>query len=135
MRYIDANVIIDGLIDQGTRTHTASVRLLDRIRAGTEIVSLTDLVLAEVIAILGTSRGGRFGRADIKRVLLPIVTSDGADLPNKDEWIGILDIMADYNVDAADAHLTALIQLTPDADLYSLDSDFDRIPGITRLEP
>jgi predicted nucleic acid-binding protein len=43
--------------------------------------------------------------------------------------------MATINVDFPDAHMAALLVGESVAELYSLDSDFDRIPGITRLEP
>jgi len=33
------------------------------------------------------------------------------------------------------ARLSAMMEMTADAEVYSLDSDFDRIPGVTRIEP
>ena len=96
---------------------------------------MTELVLSEAVFILGLGRLGRLSRNTIASMLSSIINSEGIELPNKDLWLRSLDLMATFNVDFPDAHMAALLVGESVAEVYSLDSDFDRIPGITRLEP
>lgn len=135
MRYLDANVIVDALVDQGTPSRARSVQLLHRLLEGSERLATTELVLAEVVFVLRTARAGRISREMIARLLKPLLSSPYLDMPNKALWGRALDIMATYRVDLPDAHLAATMEMTANAEVYSLDSDFEDIPGITRIQP
>ncbi len=135
MRYLDANVVVDALIDQGTASRVASQQLIARLLKGDEIVATTDLVLSEVVFILRTSRAGRLARADIASLLGPIIAAPGLRVANKPLWARALEIMSTFNVDLPDAQLVATMETTSDEEVYSFDTDFDRIPGVKRTEP
>src|SRR5262245_23085741 len=105
MRLIDANVLVDGLVDQGTTTHSASFELLTRIHAGNELVAITGPVIAECVYILRTARGGRKTAAEISRSLREFLESDGLELPDRNTWIRAMELMAAYNIDFPDAHM------------------------------
>ena len=134
MRFIDANIVVDGLIDQNTETHISSALLLERIQAGAEQVAMTGPALAEVVFILRTARAGRKSAAEIASILTSFLAASSLELENRIVWIRTLELMAIHNVDLPDAHMAALLEGEPVAEVYSLDTDFDRIPGITRLE-
>lgn len=135
MRYVDANVIIDALIDQGTGTHGRSLQFLDAVTRGRETVATTELALAEVIWALKSARGGRLSGTSIRALLTPFINAEGVLVPNKALWQRVLDLLVTLRLDVPDIYLLALLEGEASPEIYSYDTDFDRLPGVKRLEP
>ncbi len=135
MRFLDTNVLVDAILDQGTATRPASLELLERAFSGREEVRTTGLVLAEVFWTLRSARGGRVDRRVICDFLRDIIESPGLQMESKEVWLETLRLLADSGLDFPDAHLVATMRAEGATEIYSYDSDFDRITGIARLEP
>ncbi len=135
MRFLDANVIVDALVDQNTRTRLASLRLLERLVKGQESARTTGLVLAEVFRVLRSVRGGRVERRAACQLLSDIVEAPGLDIDEREVWLLTIDLLTDSALDFTDAHLAATMKAEGATEIYSYDTDFDRVDGITRLEP
>jgi predicted nucleic-acid-binding protein len=92
------------------------------------------VAIAEVIWVL-TGGSYRFTREQIRDALTPVL-----QVPNLrvDDRTGLLRGLAMYartRIDFIDAFHAAIVQDLDPPELYSFDRDFDRIPGITRIEP
>jgi predicted nucleic acid-binding protein len=59
----------------------------------------------------------------------------GLRLPAKTLCIAALNLFAERNISYADAFNAVYMQSKGITEVYSWDTDFDRIKGITRIEP
>ncbi len=71
----------------------------------------------------------------MRDVMKTVISMRGVDLPDKGVWLHALDLYAETAVSFADAFNAAYMKGRGLADIYSWDTDFDRIEGIRRLEP
>jgi predicted nucleic acid-binding protein len=88
-----------------------------------------------VVFVLASPRLYHLSRADIHARLYPLVTLEGLKLADRRKYIRALDFYVNYNIDFEDALSLAQMELQEISDLYSYDEDFDKVTGITRLEP
>jgi len=135
MRFLDSNVLIHAAVEQDPRQHARSVALIDRLRRAEERVHITDLVMIEVAVNLRFERAGRLSKQEVVDFLLPLTQLDSVEVANKAAWPRAFDLYVAQNLDLSDAHIAALMEFSGESELYSFDRDFDRIPGITRMEP
>ncbi len=135
MRFVDANVLLSAAVDQDASQHARAIALMSHISETAEDVFVPDLVLAEVAANLQTSRLGRMPRATIRDFLMAFLQLPNVHLRDKTAWSRIFMVYVDQNVDLTDAYIVVAMQDTNTSEVYSFDTDFDHIPGITRLEP
>jgi predicted nucleic acid-binding protein len=71
----------------------------------------------------------------IRDSLLPLIDLPNIVLPGKQRFHQVFDYYVDLNVSFADAyHAVVLLHRGLD-EVLSFDRHFDRIPGITRIEP
>ncbi|MGH3090636.1 MAG: PIN domain-containing protein [Rubrobacteraceae bacterium] len=59
----------------------------------------------------------------------------GVVLPGKHRFRKVFAYYVDYNLPFADAYHAALMDHLKLDEIVSFDKDFDRIPGIKRMEP
>ncbi len=67
--------------------------------------------------------------------MLPLLQLRDLHLPNKPVYVQALDFYVQHPISFADAFNAAFMQRHQIAEIYSWDADFDRIPGIARVEP
>ncbi|MDP8923495.1 MAG: type II toxin-antitoxin system VapC family toxin [Chloroflexota bacterium] len=140
MRHIDTNVVLRYLVQPVTPVdharHTAARALFRRIQGGQEHVRITESVIAEVLYVLCSPRQYGLGHANASARLRPILSLRGLHIPHKRTYLRALEIFSTYShLDFEDAVVVAHMAREGEADLYTFDSDFDRIPGIVRIEP
>lgn len=140
MRFVDTNVFINYLVDQDTEAgHMRSVEchaLIERVRTGEEDIATSEAVVAEVIYVLTSRRLFGVHRSEVVANLKPILAMPGVKLANKGVCLDALDYFASHGfLDFTDALLTAYVERSDPAELYSYDADFDRMSGVTRLVP
>jgi predicted nucleic acid-binding protein len=59
----------------------------------------------------------------------------GIELPGKRLFIRVFELYASLNIPFADAYHAALMEQRKLTEILTFDRDFDRIPGIQRIEP
>ena len=131
--FLDANVLIYYLAEDEQRAARCS-GLLSRLEAGEEIAVTSDMVFAEVVWVL-SSRRPRPSRESIRDALASIISFRGLNVPHKRLMLDALDLYAHTPIDFIDAYNATLMQKRGLDRVYSYDTDFDRVPGITRVEP
>lgn len=140
MMFTDTNIFLRYLVRPVTeidRTRAEACRVLfERVSSGTEAITTSEAVLAEIVFVLASPRQYGLTPADIVARLKPIIALPGLKLPRKRLYLRALDIYAAQpRLDFEDAITAAFVERTQPAELYSYDTDFDRVPGLTRVEP
>lgn len=108
-------------------------QLLLDVEAGRQEVILEDVILAEVVWTLRSLY--RKSKVEIAAMLEPIIGLPGVINADKHALLHSLSLFSRWNVDFADALLAAKALAGGDNLVCSFDRDFDRIPGVKRVEP
>lgn len=140
MRFVDTNIFIGYLVEPSTdveqKRSLACRALIDRVRLGQEEIATSEAAVAEVIYVLTSPRIFRVERTEVVARLRPILMMTGLRLANKGVCLSALDMFATNPfLDFADALLAAYTGRLELAELYSFDSDFDRLASVVRVEP
>lgn len=140
MRFVDTNIIIRYLVRPSTPAdharHHACMALFQRIEAGQEQVTTTEVVIAEVLYVLTSRRQYNLSHPDAAARVRPIITLRGLKIPHKRVYLRALDLVSTHNpLDFEDAMIVAHMERLKLREVYSYDHDFDPIRGISRQEP
>lgn len=133
MRTIDANVILRYLTNDIPDQAKQAEELLKRVEEGNEDVFLPDIILADIIWILEGYY--KQTREDIRQWIIAILSLQGLTFSDKDTALNALDIYVDKKVDWPDAFTASQMLQREITGIYSFDKHFDRIDGISRIEP
>jgi len=114
-RFLDTNVLIRYFTHDDPETGRRAFDLVALVDRGEEVVILSHLVLFEVIFTLQKTY-------QIER-------------PNILTWLEALAIFVESNISFADVYNAIFMRRAGVAEVYSWDSDFDRLPWVTRVEP
>lgn len=140
MRFADTNIFLRYLVQPVTeidRVRAEACReLFERVSAATEEITTSEAVLAEIVDVLTSPRQYGLSPVDVVARLKPIVALPGLKLARKRLYLRALDIYASHTrLDFEDAITAAIVERMQPAELYSYDTDFDRVPGVSRIEP
>lgn len=133
MKTIDANVILrfltNDLPDQADRAGD----LLKKVEDKREKVYLPDIILADVIWILEGYY--KQPREQIRDWIIAILGLPGLEFSSKTIAFNALDIYVENRIDWTDAFAASQMIAQGITEIVSFDKHFDRIKGITRIEP
>jgi len=90
-------------------------------------------VVFEVVYTL--QRSYRNPKAQIREALLPLLELPGIILPGKRRLRAVFDLYVESNISFADAYHAVLMKGAGIDQIVSFDREFDRVPGIERVEP
>ncbi|MBM3926254.1 MAG: type II toxin-antitoxin system VapC family toxin [SAR202 cluster bacterium] len=137
MKLVDANIFIRYITGDDEQKALACYNLFQRIQNDQEEILLTESILTEVVYILWSrSLPYRLSRQDIQARLQPILSLDNLRLDNKRIFLYALDLFSVYQLlDFEDAILAARMEYLNITEVISYDQDFDRVPGLKRVEP
>lgn len=136
MRFLDTNIIIRYLTRDDEKKANACFELFQRVKGGEEKVTTCEAIITEVVYVLSSSVTYNLSPKEIRDKLIPILTLRGLRLRNKRMYVHALDIYATHGfLDFEDAISTAYMEKWRIHELYSYDSDFDKVDIIDRIEP
>jgi predicted nucleic acid-binding protein len=133
MRFLDTNVLLRYLTGDDEDKAEQALDLLLRVERGEEKVITSPLVIFEIIFTL--QKMYRVPRQKISELVLPIIFLRGLHLPDKEVYSRAFDLYITKNISFADAYNASYMLSKEIRDIYSWDTDFDKIDGITRIEP
>lgn len=133
VRFLDTNVLLRYLLRDDEEKAERALNLLRRLELGTEKACVSPMVIFEVVFTL--QRRYRVPRQQIRDSVLDILSLRGLELPNKKLYERALDLYAGQAISFADAFHAAYMNSRGIREIYSWDRDFDRIEGITRVQP
>jgi predicted nucleic acid-binding protein len=132
-RFLDTNVLIRYLTRDDEKKATAALALLRRIEEGAEKVVISPLVIFETVFTLQKSY--QVSRTQIRDALADIISMRGVEIPTKPLYLHALDLYAEKVISFTDAYNAVYMESQHVSEIYSWDSDFDKIAGLTRVEP
>jgi predicted nucleic acid-binding protein len=130
---IDSNVVLRYLTKDPPKMAEAALRILDDAQNGKISLLIAVLTVAEVVWVLESFYG--HSKAEIAETMSQFLFCDGLEVEGLDLIIEALTLYQGKNLDFADAFLAATALRRGPQAIYSFDQDFNRIPGIRRLEP
>lgn len=131
--FLDTNILIRYLTRDDREKAERCLQLLQRAEARELELATSELVIAEVVWVLQSRTD--LERSSIRDVLLPIISLAALRLPNKQLWPQVFDLYCDKRIDFIDAYNAVMMQRAGIEEIYSYDTDFDRLEGITRITP
>lgn len=137
MTFLDTNIFLRHLIQDDARKAARCTALLAAVARGEQQAWTSDLVVAELVFVLGSKRKNGYGLtpAQIREGLLPLLMLPHLQIPSKRFYPRIFDLYIQHDIDFIDAMHAALVEGTRAAELYSYDHDFDQVGTVVRLEP
>jgi predicted nucleic acid-binding protein len=130
---IDSNVVLRYLTKDPPRMAEAALRTLEDAQKGKILLILTPLTVAEIVWVLESFYD--HSKAKIAETIGQFLFCDGLEVEDLDLLVEALSLYQGKNLDFADAFLAAVALRRGPQAVYSFDQHFNRIPGVTRLEP
>jgi predicted nucleic acid-binding protein len=134
---LDANVFVRYLTRDDEEKAQACLALFERVAEGAEEVLISESVVAEVVYVLSSRRAGYgMSAGDIVQRFVPLLELRNVRLANKGRCVRALGHYAQRPfLGFEDALMLSHMEDEGLTELYSYDNDFDRVDGVTRLEP
>lgn len=132
-RVLDMNVILRYVAADHPTMSPAARDLLRRIEDGEVRVIVTPMIVAEVVFTL--QRFYRKRREEICEVVGALLNLPDMEIRDEAVCRMALELYQTHAISFADAYTAATMLHDGVKEIYSWDRDFDRIEGITRLEP
>jgi predicted nucleic-acid-binding protein len=131
--FVDANVVLRYLTQDPPAMAEASLKLFTAAQEGKISLRVVSITVAEVVWVLESFYN--YSKSQIAETLSQFLFSDGLNVESLGLIIDALSLYQKKNLDFADAFLSVLSLQDDHPIIYSFDHDFDRVGGITRLEP
>ena len=133
LKGLDANIILRFLTNDVPTQAERCEKLLEEVQKGAIAVFLADITLADVIWIL--EKYYKLPRNEIRMAMRRIIELKGLQCSNKSQALAALDYYVEKNIDWTDAFMATQLIAKDIWELYSFDKHFDRLEGLTRIEP
>jgi predicted nucleic-acid-binding protein len=133
MRFVDTNILLRFLTNDDAVKANRVLLLLKRVEEGKEKIITSPLVIFELIFTL--DKFYKVSRDDIAETVSAIIGLEGFAVEFKTVFISALKLFADKNISFADAFNASVMKSKNIAEIYSYDTDFDKIDKIKRIEP
>ena len=131
--FVDANVVLRYLTKDPPAMAEASLKLFTAAQKGKISLRMVSITVAEIVWVLESFYN--YSKSQIVETLSQFLFSDGLNVESLDLIIEALNLYQKKNLDFADAFLSVVSLQDDHPIIYSFDHDFDRVTGITRLEP
>jgi len=131
--FLDTNIILRHLLGDHPDHSPRATAYLRQVEEGKVRVHTSEMVIFEAVFTL--ERHYRQPRAKIREALLPLLDLPGIVLPGKRRFHKVFDLYVDLKLPFADAYHAVLMEHLKTDRIVTFDRDFDKVPGVTRLEP
>ena len=133
MKFLDTNILLRYLTGDDARKARACEALFERTERGQEALYTTVLVMAEVVWILMGKY--RHSKASVVEAVRRLLNTRHLHTDEPDVLLMALQLFERHPIDFIDAYHGAIMLARGLTMVYSYDADFDRLPGIQRVEP
>ena len=132
-RFLDTNPLIRYFTRDDPAKAAQVLALLERVERGEERVALSPLVVFECVFVLQHTY--KLPRRMIGEAIGDVISLRGVQLPNKRLYVEALGLYVATSLSFADAYNASYMVAQKLTEIYSWDADFDKVPGLTRVEP
>jgi len=133
--FVDTDVIIRLLTGDDPVKQAAAAKLFEKVESGSTNLSAPVTVIADAVYVLSSRRLYNLPLLEVRELLVALLRMPRFRVANKSTVLEALDLYAVTNLDFGDAFIAASMREAGSEELYSFDRDFDRVPGVVRLEP
>jgi predicted nucleic acid-binding protein len=133
--FLDTNIFLRHLLNDHADHGARALRLFQAIERRELTGWTSGLVVAEIVFVLSSPRIYGVPREDIRDHLVPLLTLPGIQLEHKRLYHRVFDLFTSLPIDYIDCYHAVLVASYRQNTLYSFDTDFDAVPGLTRQEP
>ncbi len=131
--FVDTNVFVRHLTQDHADFSPKATSFLQKIERGEVQARTADTAIFETVFLLEKRYGQP--KAKIRDGVLSLIELPAMSLPNKHRLRRVFEIYMDVNLSFADAYHVALMEQVGIDEIATFDRDFDRVPGIRRVEP
>lgn len=136
MKFVDSNIFIRFLAGDDPQKSAACRAFWQQVEQSQEVATTTEAVIAEVCYVLSSPRLYHLSQDQVAARLRPLLGLPGLKLAHKHSFLRALDLYAEHSfLDFEDALQASHMERLGVQQILSYDTHFDRLPGITRLEP
>jgi predicted nucleic acid-binding protein len=80
-------------------------------------------------------RSYKYPKAQVREAMLALLDQPNLRITGRARWRRVFNLYADHNIPLGDAMNVEFMARNRLTEIVSFDRDFDRIPGVTRIEP
>ena len=131
--FLDTNVFLRHLLGDDPKQSPRATGFFQRVERNELRARTSEIVVFEVVFTL--QRRLRLSKEAIRDSVLPLLELPGLILPRKRRFSDVFDLYVDHNIAFADAYHAVLMKQAGLTEIVSFDREFDRLPGIRRIEP
>ena len=134
--FVDTNIIIRFLTGDHPAQQAKAAALFESVEQEGLTIAAPDTVIADAVYVLSSPRLYNIPRHEIAALLIPLVRRPHFRVDNRRTVLAALALYgyARAKIDFGDAFIIASMQQAGTQTLYSFDVDFDKVPGIERIE-
>lgn len=133
--FVDTNVFIRLLAADDLEKTGRCLALFQRAERGNVHLVASESVIAEVVYVLSSPSLYRLPRAEVARLVRPLLELKGLRVEHKSSVLDALDLYERSNLNFEDCLSVEHVRREGLEGIYSYDRGFDRLGSITRLEP
>src|SRR5918911_1575258 len=133
--FIDTDIIIRFLTGDDPRKQAAAAALFQRIEQGALTVAAPVTVIADAVFVLHSPRLYNKPRPEVQALLTPLVRLPHFRVQQRRMVLRALELYGSSTSGFGDGMLVAAMEQARSTTLYSYDEGFDKVVGLTRLEP
>jgi uncharacterized protein len=129
---LDANVLLRHLLADNRDQSPRATALIKQIERGEISAHISDITIQEVVFTL--ERSYKVPKSIVRESVEGVLGANPLSIQSPARIAAAFEIYDVLNVDFGDAYVAASA-LDADGEVISFDRDFNRIPGVTRIEP
>jgi predicted nucleic acid-binding protein len=134
--FVDTDILIRFVTGDDPVKQAAAIALFWQVEAGNVVLRAPDTVIADAVFVLCSPNVYRLPRAYVRTELVALLRLPGFKVHNRRILLRALEYFVVYpRLDFGDAMIVAPIEQRGADTVYTHDRDFDRVPGIRRVEP
>ncbi len=134
-QFVDTNIFLRALTQEPAGQAAACQALFEKAQRGELALTTSEAIVAEVVYVLSSKNLYGLSRDEVRARLYPFLTLSGLKLPARRLYLRALDLFAAHRLDFEDALAAAHMERDKISQILTYDREFDRVPGIERLEP
>ena len=132
-QFLDTNVLIRHFLGDHAIQSPRATEFVRGIERGDVEIHTADTVVFEVVFIL--ERHYHRLKAEIRDAVMDLIDLPNVVLTSKRYLHEVFDLYVDRNLPFADAYHVVQMRRLGLTEIVSFDREYDRVPGIARIEP
>jgi predicted nucleic acid-binding protein len=132
-QFLDTNILLRHFLQDLPDQSPRASALIGRIERGEVEVHISDIVVFECVFLL--ERRYKQPKTMVRELVLGFLELPSVLLPGKRRFRRVFGLYVGRNISFADAYHAVLMGQLKVHEVVSFDRDFDKVPGLKRVQP